>query len=376
MEGSTSADLDLERHLSNAPSSAALPQQPEEITPQWLTAALAETMPEARVDAVEVAAIQQGTNANARLRVTWSSPAGAPDTLFLKLPPLDAKRRASVNATGMGRREALFYQTLADRVPMRVPRRYVARFDEATSDFVLVLEDLEASACRLPDPVEGLSPAQAHLAMDDFAQLHVRYEDEATRAREAGWVEPMPPGNAYGSSMLGYALEHHRDLLTDAFAELAVLYVEQQAAYEAAWARGPQTVIQGDGHIGNLFLDGDRPGFFDWGLIQLGTPMREVGYFIALALSPEHRRRHERELIAHYLEARTAAGGSAISFDDAWLDHRLVASYAVPASCSIVLFPGGRRPPRDGLSGAFLDRAESVIEDLGAREALREATGL
>ena len=360
----------------SAHEEAPLPKTPADVTPEWLSRALAERLPGARVESVEVLDLHHGTNSNARLQVSWASPADLPRSLFLKLPPLDEARRASVNATGMGRREALFYRTLADRVPMRVPRPFVARYDEATSDFVLVLEDLEASGCTMPDPAEGLTFEQARLAMEDYARLHVRYEDARRRADEAAWVEPMPPGNEYGSWMLKHALEHHRERLTDAFAELATLYVEQQAAYEAAWLEGPHTLIQGDGHIGNLFLDEGRPGFFDWGLVQIGTPMREVGFFIAMALSPERRRQHERELIAHYLEARLEAGGQAITLDDAWRAHRVVASYAVPASCSIVLFPGGRTPSPDSLSGAFLRRAECVIEDLDARGALREAAGL
>ena len=43
----------------------------------------------------------------------------------------------------------------------------------------------------------------------------------------------MPRGSDFGTTLLQYGLDHHRDRLTDAFAELATLYIEQQSALEA-----------------------------------------------------------------------------------------------------------------------------------------------
>ncbi len=360
---------------------ARLPAEPAEIDPGWLNAALAERQPGARVASVEVLEIHHGTNSNARLRVEYEadSPAGPlPSTFFLKLLPLDPVRRKTIEQTGMGRREARFYRHLADHVPMRVPRPYVARLDEEDGSFVLLLEDLEASGCRLADPVRGLEVAQAAAAMRDFAALHVRYEDVRRRREEAGWVEAMDRQSDMGVWMLEYGLEHHRDKLRDGFAEMARLYIDHRATLDEIWSRGPVSVLQGDSHIGNLFLDGrdgDRVGFLDWGLIQLGTPMRDVGYFITMALSPENRRAHERELIERYLEARREIGGAAFEFDEAWLLHRVHAAYAAPAACPLVLFPEDEPSENRALSRSFLERAQCVIEDLDPRAALREFAG-
>jgi hypothetical protein len=354
----------------------ALPIDAAGVTPEWLTEALGERFPSASVASVEVLEIRQGTNSNARLRVAYDAPCELPDSFFLKLPPLDPAKREAINRTGMGRREALFYRTLAEHVPMRVPRPYVARVDEVSGAFILLIEDLESTGCTMPDTVAALSFEQALLAMRDYAALHVRYEDEARRGREAGWVERMPGGSDFGTTMLQYGLDHHRDRLTDAFAELAMLYIERQPALEEVWERGDVTVLQGDSHIGNLFEDHGRPGFLDWGLIHLGTPLRDVGYFITMALSPANRRQHERELIERYLEARREVGGEPIAFDDAWLQHRVHATYAVPAACPLVLFPEDVTPERKRVSAAFLERAECVIEDLDARAALREVAGI
>jgi hypothetical protein len=354
----------------------ALPVQPADVTPEWLTTALRERFPAVRVESVEVLEIHHGTNSNARVRVEFSEPCELPEIYFLKLPPLDPTRRALVNKTGMGRREALFYMTLAEHVPMRVPRPYVARFDEASGAFVLLIEDLESSGCTIPDPLAGLSFEQASLAMHDYAALHVRYEDAALRENEAGWLKRMEGGSDFGTKMLQFGLDNHRSRLTDAFAEMSKLYIEQQSGLEEVWDRGMVTVLQGDSHLGNLFEDHGRTGFLDWGLIQLGNPMRDVGYFICMALSPADRRKHERELIEIYLAARLEAGGAPISFDDAWLLHRVHATYLAAASCSIVIFPEDVTRERELFAGAFLERAERAIEELDARGALREVAGI
>ena len=110
---------------------------PAEVTPEWLSEALCERFPNTRVASTEVLEIREGTNSNALLRVTYDSECELPETYFLKLPPLDPAAREQINQTGMGRREALFYKTLADKVSMRVPRPYVARFDESSGVFLL-----------------------------------------------------------------------------------------------------------------------------------------------------------------------------------------------------------------------------------------------
>jgi hypothetical protein len=318
---------------------ASLPATPSDVTPGWLTEALQTRFAGAAVESVEVLEVRHGTNANALLRLEYREPVDLPATLFLKLPPLDEARRSAVNLTGMGRREALFYCTLADRVPMRVPAPYVSQYDDASGAFVLLLEDLDASGCAIPDPLAGISFEHAASAMRDYAELHVRYEDVERREAEANWVAVNARGSDYGAKLLQIGLDRHRDKLTDAFAELAGLYIERQSGMEDAWALGSQTLLHGDGHIGNLFEDGERPGFLDWGLIHLGNPMRDVSYFIVMTLSPENRRAHERRLIELYLEARNEAGGVDLTFEDAWTAHRIHASYTVPASCQIVTFP-------------------------------------
>ena len=187
--------------------------------------------------------------------------------------------------------------------------------------------------------------------------------------------EPDPPSD-YGVLRLQEGLDRHRDRLTDAFAEMAALYVERQDALHAVWRDGPQTVIHGDAHIGNLFDDDGRTGFLDWGLVVVSTALRDVSYFLNMSLSVEDRRGHDRALIQHYLDVRRALGGAEVGFDEAWRAHRLQAAYLAPASCQIVTFPEDATDRRKRFAAAFLERASAAIEDLESRAALREFAGI
>ena len=93
-------------------------------------------------------------------------------------------------------------------------------------------------------------------ALEDLAEMHVRFEDPARRAAEAPWVAVSRPSNTYGAPMLRYGIENHRDRLTDAFVEIAEIYITKHEQLQALWHEGPHTVIHGDTHIGNLFMDG------------------------------------------------------------------------------------------------------------------------
>jgi hypothetical protein len=353
-----------------------LPETADEIDAEWLGRALAERHPGVRVARVEVVERHEATNGHARLRVDYDAAAGAPSAMFCKLLPSDPKRRPAIARTGMGRREALFYERLAASLAMRTPTVYAALHDDRDGSFLILLEDLVATGCGVSDGTIGVSPSAAAGALEDLAKLHLRFEDPARRRAQADWVPAPLHDTRYGATLLRHGLEHHRERLSRGFAEISELYIEKADALHALWQEGPATVIHGDAHIGNLFDDRGRTGFLDWGIVSLGAPLRDVSYFLAMALSIDDRRRHERQLLRHYLDVRSAGAGAPIGFDEAWRSHRIHAAYTVVACCQIATFPDDVSEGRRIFSEAFLARAEAAIEDLEARTALREAAGL
>ncbi len=354
-----------------------LPVTPEEITPQWLNHALAERFPGVEVSAVNAEPAKHATNSNSVLHLSYENRAGAPDSMFLKLPPPEGDpRRELVNQSGMGRREALFYRDLAPKLKMRIPDAYVAQYREEDGTFILLIEDLDASGCYFPEITEGFSLEHVMKAMPQLANLHVTFENLVEREKDAPWVQPPKRWRDYAVAMLQYGLDNHRDKLTDEFAEISDLYINYQEEIHDAWELESSTLIHGDTHCGNLFADKGEPGFLDWGLINLNHPMRDVSYYICMALSPENRLKHEKELIECYLEARQEYGGNVIGFEQAWLAHRLHAAYTVVASCQVVMFPEDITPEREVFANAFIGRSFAAVSDLDSASLLREKIGL
>ena len=86
----------------------------------------------------------------------------------------------------------------------------------------------------------------------------------------------------------------------------------------------PQTILHGDGHVGNSYLlpDGSA-GLLDWQLTARGAWAHDVNYLIVTALDVEERRREERGLLGHYLDALRRNGViDPPDTDTAWLEYR------------------------------------------------------
>ena len=162
------------------PDALGWPTTAADVTPEWLTAALATRQPGVTVDAVDVLEEDEVTNAHARLRVTYRD-AGEPRIMFLKLPPND-DRREQIIATGMGHREARFYAELAPSVAMRVPVAHVARTDDE-GRFALLLEDLVAAGCAVSDGTWGIPVDSAAGAIEDRGLARPVRRSGASRRR-------------------------------------------------------------------------------------------------------------------------------------------------------------------------------------------------
>jgi hypothetical protein len=350
-----------------------IPVCSDAIDPVWLTEALTPRYAGVRVARVEVSERVELTNHHALLRITYDASAGAPEAMFCKFLPSDPGLRAAVAGTGMGPREARFYNQLASALSLRTPVPYVSRHDDRDGSFVLVLEDLVAAGCTIPDGVAGVTPEAAAVALEDLARLHLRFADASRRKAEASWVPPPMHDPSYGSALLKVGLDLHRDRLTPEFAQIAQCYIDAPDAMHVLWQEGPTTVIHGDPHIGNLFDDHGRTGFLDWGIISTGTPLRDVSYFLNLALAIADRRRNEEALLRHYLDVWNASAASPIGFDDAWRSHRIQTAYTVLACCQIVTFPENTTERQRIFSEAFLARAAAAIADLDSFSALKAA---
>ncbi len=358
----------------------SIPESLDDITESWLQDALADRFPGVVVAGVDIERSHEVTNYHAHLQVNYSQDAGAPSRFFCKLLPCTPERHDLIANTGMGLREARFYSELEQTLDMRTPDVYCARYDSNSGAFVLLMEHIISNGCTVSDGTQTVTIDSAAGAIEDLATMHMRYASENTRQAAVPWLldGSIPsPGNAnYGPSMLQYGLDNHRDKLSNSFATVSEIYIRQHEALHDLWQQGPQTLVHGDTHIGNLFDDHGRTGFLDWGLLGISTPLRDLSYFLIMSLSTEDRRQHERDLIHHYLDILKTTNAFNINFDEAWKTHRLQAAYGVPASCQIVLFPEDATDRRNKFANAFLARASAALDDLEVIDALKQHAGI
>ena len=350
---------------SNAPMST-LPVSPDDLTPAWLSEVLGTP-----VTAVEVLDHAFATNQRAQIGLTYATAGAGPASLFAKLAPLDPVHRQMVGATGMGAREVQFYVDVAPSVDLLVPACSYAAADDDL--FVLLLEDLSVRDCRFSDGAWGITADAAARALEDLARFHARFADPATRVAVAPWSSaPHRRASEATSRLMRLVLDENAGSLSAAYTAIGELYVEHHAWFDEMWHAGPQTLIHGDLHIGNVYLDAGRVGFLDWGLSRASTPLRDVSYFLTMSVDIEERRGNERELLQGYLDALRAAGGFDISIDDAWAVHRLQSSYTVIATF-LAYMPSYRSGDGMTLGNALLTRADAAIADLDTVAALLAA---
>lgn len=321
---------------------------------------------------VDVQVLDRAFATNQRLRISLSyrDEADRPARLFVKLAPLDPAHREMIGANYMGKREAQFYSDVAPSIGLRVPRSYFAA-TAPDGDFALLLEDLATSGSTFSDGSWGITSDAAARALEDLAAFHARFGDGAERTAVTPWLEaPRTQRGDMIPQLLRSVLDRHRDVLTPAYIAAGELYVDHYRRIDELWNAGPQTYIHGDPHIGNVFLDNGRVGFFDWGLSRLSTPLRDVSYFLTMAVDPEDRRRSERDLLRIYVRALGAAGGADITFDDAWSAHRLQAAYTVLATF-LAFMPSYAAGDGQSLGSALLKRSELALEDLDVVDAMK-----
>ena len=304
----------------------AIPTDLQGFDAPWVTQALTTALPGVDVIRVERDAITHGTATRARLRLEYrrGAPPG-PDSLWLKTGC--EPHAAYLAEIGTYASEVNFYAQLRDLVSVRTPKCYFAAFDAHTPQFVLLLEDLQASGVRWGTPGTS-SLGDVRAALDTFARLHARWWEDAGLNRFP-WLQ---------STAVGGVADHYRRrdvaLLTRALARPRARELptslhdadELVRAFRAVLdlsATPPVCVVHGDAHVGNVFFDPDgTPGLLDWQGTKRARWAYDIAQFVISALSIEERRAQERDLLRHYLGHLEALGVTSPSWDAAWLDYQ------------------------------------------------------
>ncbi len=213
--------------------------------------------------------------------------------------------------------EVRFYRDIRPELTVETPRTFASLRDPKSRRFGVLMEDLGARKARFPTACDELTAADMRALLSTLAALHAHFWKSPRLENDLAWVPTSTSGGMFevfdglGRELIRAQLALYpfkRDLI-------AVLGRELDEMWAATWAtqramKGePQTLLHGDPHIGNTYLLPDgTAGLLDWQLMMRGCFAHDVTYVMASGLPTDVRRREERALLAHYLDALAARG--------------------------------------------------------------------
>lgn len=307
-----------------------VPQGPAHVTKEWLTLALCDGVPGARVTNFEFGNRDDGATSRCPLVVTYNDvgrTAGLPDQLFTKSLPTFATRLLSA-AVNLSEVEATFYTQLRPELSIEAPQARYAAYDPHSERFFLIVEDVaKARGATFGTALDRtLTRGQADDLVDLLAELHVTFWQRPLMSRFGHWlrnsVEYVERLNVTlpARKRIAVGCERARSVLSTEFFERRH---EIHPALMRAMARnveGPQTLLHTDVHPGNWYVTAEgRMGLYDWSCLTTGGWARDVAYALATHLPPEDRRAWERKLLARYLGRLQKAGIETPTDDEAFL---------------------------------------------------------
>ena len=264
---------------------------------------------------MEILDAHSGTTGRARVGLTSSS--DLPNSVFVKLQPFVPEQRKFLRQIGLGVAEARLYAEVGNELPVRAPRVWHSDYDRSEGAFVMVLEDLDASGCRFTGLSDDDILDVAASAMDELATLHAAY-----RGHELPWLrtpsgmrrKPKTPEMASRrAQFVVSAVDQFADDMPSVFRRLGDLYAERSLDIIALFSDGERTLIHGDTHSANLFVDAGRTGFYDWAVAGRGPGVRDVAYFLCNSLPVATRRKEEAPGRSTTTSRSTRSGSSPAS---------------------------------------------------------------
>jgi hypothetical protein len=325
------------------------------------------------VTGMDVVDAHSGTTGRARVRLSYGSGRVGPEFVFVKLAPFDPRQRRFLDYTGIGVTETRVYGSLVrpGRVPVRAPSVWHAETDG--SRFIMVLEDLVSSGCRFPTRDEEDFPELVTSTVVELAALHAAFWESHAFEIDLAWVPERagfgpgggkdPASAAAAGTFIAKALDRFAAEMPPVFTHVGRLYVDRAPEILDLWDQGERTLIHGDAHLGNLFAEESRTGFYDWAMVSRSPGVRDVAYFCCNSVPTELRRELESELLDRYC-VELAKGGIGLDRSEAGEQYRLFSVFSWVSATSTAAMGSRWQPEAVGRGGML--RATAALEDLDA----------
>ncbi|KAI2627329.1 kinase-like domain-containing protein [Hypomontagnella submonticulosa] len=310
-------------------SSEALPTTAQQITAEWCTKILGR-----RVKTATIAKEIHATASKILVDLTYEEDVDAADV------PTQLCVKGGFNAALMAaypslmwtyRREAEIYFYVAPIVKMNLPKVWYCGTDTVAGQGLVVMSNLIAEGCSFGQPLEPWPVERVRAGVEQLAALHA--ETWGASVERFPWLEgdKAMGGNPLQGMIVSLVSPAAWEVRFEKSAPpplpAAMANRERmERAFKTMWAtENPKfrCVVHGDAHIGNTFIRPDgRPGFIDWQGAHAGVSLQDLAYYITGVMDIEVRRKHEVDLVKHYLEALSGNGGPKFELEDVWDDYR------------------------------------------------------
>jgi hypothetical protein len=344
----------------------SIPADSLSVTPAWLSEVLGADVYGCELEQIAIGVGLLGTLYRAHL----DGGPNVPTSVVIKLPTLNTEVRTAIcEAADLYLKEVRFYEEIGLTNPLPPARPYFVAFDEATHNFVLVLEDL--GRLRLADQRFGCSVADAETVIDAIARQHAHWWD-SDRLTSLPWLTTYntPSFSAMTISNYDAAWPVFLDRLGaevsptlrgfgERFPSLMPWFLEELS-------RPPRTFLHGDLRLDQLFFavqPHDPPvTALDWQIVGKGRSAYDVGYFLSQSLTADARRSCEDQLIERYTE-RLAEHGIDYPRDEFRRDYRLTTAWCFAYPVIAAGRPDVANDHQMELLRAILKAAAMAIED-------------
>lgn len=340
------------------------------LTPEWVTNALQAGGRDVTVAGLRSEQVGTGQMAACyRLHLDATAGPGAeplPATIVAKVPPEGLG--LTPTSAGAFRNEVAFYTELAGTVAIRVPACHHAAFDEASSAFTLLLEDM--APARQGDQVDGCDPTDARVAVVNLAGLHAPRWCDPTLVGTAGLTVVTDDDAEMLAQVMGPTTEAYCERYRGRIAPEDEAVLRAVPAVLAAWSLGRSerfAPVHGDYRLDNLLFATDGSGdvaAVDWQTLSLGLPARDLAYFLGTGLTVEDRQATEHDLIAAYHAELVAQGVEDYPLDLCVDDYRFGLLQGPLISVAGSMF-SNRTDRGDDMFMAMTSRTCTAIRDHG-----------
>jgi hypothetical protein len=362
-----------------------VPSTMDEVTARWLEDVLREARslaPGTSVASLGVEPLGEGVGLLgelARLRPVYSGAAeDLPETMIVKLPSSHEVNRYRGNQFGFYAREIRFYDEIAAKLELRVPRCYHAAIDGDAGCFVLLLEDL--ATLDAPDQVAGLREDQAMIAVEHIARFHASWWDTP----ELDLMDWLPRSDGPVTMQAAPAYRDSWPLFLDRFGDAipeggAAIGKAVGEAYESLLELGgmpPRTIVHTDFRLDNMFFGAvgsdDEFVLIDWQLSTKGGGCYDIAYLLCQSMPVERRRAVEERVLRRWWDVLVERGVRSYSWERAREDYdrSALVCLVIPVISGATMDLGNERG--EALIRALVERSFTAVLDRDAARLLAD----